>query len=303
MCAPPDDLWDLVASGGDAIGEFPIDRGWDLERLFDIDPTVPEPAMCVKGDSLRDATEFDAEFFGISPREAITMDPQQRLLLEASWEAFENARLNPTTLAGTPTGVFAGISSIDYGPDIRTTPQGSEGYMGPVYPAAWSQDASHTYSDWRGQRSRSTPHAPHPSSPFTGPASPYAQRVHARTRQRLHRPRRPRYSSSSRQRGVLAPDGRCRAFADSAMVLVWSEGVGVLLLERLSDALRNGRPVLGIVRGSAINQDGASNGLTAPNGPSQERVIRQALVNAGLSVGDVDVVEAHGTGTTLGDPI
>ncbi len=300
----PDDLWDMLVNEKTGVSEFPGDRGWDIELVYDPTPGVKRKSYVNKGGFLEKAGNFDPEFFGIAPREALAMDPQQRVLLETAWETIENARIDPHSLRGSKTAVYAGSMYHDYISDYFDMPENLSGFLvsgttpsivtgrisytlglegaSVVVDSACSSSLSAIHLGTQALRDGEC------SLALCGGVTVLGQ---------------PFSFIEFSQVGGLSPDGVCRSFAKSAGGTGWGEGVGMVLLERLSDAQRNGRRILAVIRGSATNQDGASNGLTAPNGPAQQRVIAAALADAGIRPSDVDAVEAHGTATTIGDPI
>ncbi|MFD6280848.1 beta-ketoacyl synthase N-terminal-like domain-containing protein, partial [Streptomyces sp. NPDC060209] len=293
----PEALWDLVASGHDAVGEFPDNRGWDTDDLYD-------PAFVRQGGFLHGADRFDAAFFGIRPAEAKSMDPQQRMLLEVSWEAIERAGIVPSTLKGSRTGVFVGVMPNEYGMPLWRWQEETAGFMGTgTSPSVASGRISYVLGLEGPALSIDTACSSSGVAIHTAVRSLRSGETDLALAGGCTVLAGPGMFVDYARKQALSPDARCRTFSDAANGTVWAEGAGVLVLEPLSKARRLGRRILGVIKGTAVNQDGASNGLTAPSGKAQAKVIKQALADAGLEPQDIQLVEAHGTATRLGDPI
>ncbi|WP_202914986.1 MULTISPECIES: type I polyketide synthase [unclassified Mycolicibacterium] len=300
----PDDLWQLLSGARDAVSQFPTDRGWNLDALFGPDPDAPGATYVRAGSFLDDAGDFDAAFFGISPREAHAMDPQQRLLLETTWEAMERAGIDPISLHGSDTGVFIGAAAQEYGPRLYNETEGFAGYLATGIPTCIASGRVAYTLGLQG-----------PAITVDTGCSSSLVSVHLAVRSLRSGECdlavaggvtvmcSPSVHIGLGRQGALSADGRSKPFAAAADGFGAAEGAGILALATLSHARRAGYPVLAVIRGSALGQDGATDVLSVPSGPAQQRVIRQALSDARLSAGDVDVVEAHGTGTRIGDPI
>ncbi|MCL6285141.1 SDR family NAD(P)-dependent oxidoreductase [Ruegeria sp. 2012CJ41-6] len=300
----PENYWDVLMAQRDVISEVPTDR-WDVNALYDPDPERAGKITTRFGGWLDDVDRFDPKFFSISPREAQSLDPQQRLLMEVTWRALENAGLPAASLSGSKTGVFCGISGVDYHSILRAA--GTENYDAYMASGVAHSVASGRLSYFLGVHG--------PSLSIDTACSSSLVAIHEAV-QSLRRREcdvalaggsnlilTPETTIALSRAQMMAPDGRCKTFDARANGFVRSEGCGMIVLKRLSDAQNDNDPIIAVIRGSAINQDGRSNGLTAPNGVAQEAVLRAALKDASVGPGDIGFVEAHGTGTALGDPI
>ncbi|MGV0103588.1 hypothetical protein NSTCB13_02201 [Nostoc sp. DSM 114160] len=295
----PEQLWLLCKNGGDAIAEVPSDR-WDVDAYYDPDLSSYDKTNTRWGGFLANIDRFDPGFFGISTSEAATIDPQQRLLLEVSWEALENAGYDPLQLAGSETGVFVGIATCDYYKAMTAIPTRA----GTGIANSMAANRLSYFLDARG-----------PSVTIDTACSSSLVAIHTACQSLRHQESNlalvggvnimllPEVNITFSQAGMMSSDGRCKSFDATADGYVRGEGCGVVILKRLSDAVKDGDRILALLRGTAVNHNGRSVGLTAPNGLAQQAVIRQALANARVAPDEIDYVEAHGTGTPMGDAI